>query len=56
MGLYTETGAPSWNRAPAKVKEAVKEAFEYCKVIEIVKKKRLKLYKSQIIFRIEILI
>jgi len=39
MGLYTETGAPSWNRAPPQVKEAVKAAFEYCKVFGLIIKK-----------------
>jgi len=38
MGLYTETGAPSWNRAPCEVKKAVKEAFEYCQVFRLINK------------------
>ena len=32
MGLYSPLGPPDWHRAPANVKTAVKEAFEYCNV------------------------
>ena len=32
LSLYTASGAPDWHRAPDNVKEAVKLAFDFCKV------------------------
>lgn len=33
MGLLTENGPPDWHPAGSEIKEACKQAAEYCKVI-----------------------